>query len=72
MTIDFATLMGGAVVTENVFGWKGMGAVLLSSLNNQDVNTISAWLVVTGVLVIGFNLIADILYGFLDPRVRYE
>jgi peptide/nickel transport system permease protein len=72
MSIEFAGLMGGAVITETVFGWKGMGQLLISSINSQDVNLVAAWLTVTALLVVVFNLVADILYGVLDPRIRYE
>jgi peptide/nickel transport system permease protein len=72
MGIDFAALLGGAVITETVFGWKGMGQLFLGSLRDQDVNVVAAWLVVTALLVVIFNLVADVLYGFLDPRIRYE
>jgi glutathione transport system permease protein len=72
MSIDFAALLGGAVVTETVFGWKGMGQTLLGALDAQDVNIVAAWLAVTAIIVILFNLATDVLYGFLDPRIRYE
>jgi peptide/nickel transport system permease protein len=72
MTIDFAGLLGGAVVTETVFGWKGMGQLLIHSITSLDVNVVAGWLVVTAIMVVTFNLLADVLYGFLDPRIRYE
>ena len=72
MTIGIAELLGGALVTETVFGWKGMGQLLLSALAVQDVNIVAGWLVVVALIVILFNLLADVLYGFLDPRIRYD
>ena len=72
MSIEFAAALGGAVVTETVFGWNGMGHLLITSINRQDVNLVSGWLVVVALIVVVFNLVADVLYGFLDPRIRYE
>jgi peptide/nickel transport system permease protein len=59
------------VITERVFSWQGMGALLVDSVNARDVNVLLAWLMVTSVLVVVFNLIADVLYAVLDPRIRY-
>jgi len=70
VAIDFAAILGGAVVTETVFGWAGMGRLLVEALGVQDVNVVQAWLLVTAMVVVLFNLIADILYGYLDPRIR--
>jgi peptide/nickel transport system permease protein len=74
--LDIAALLAGAIITENVFQWHGMGNLFLNALNNQgrggtDVNVMLGWLLVTATIVIAFNLIADILYGFLDPRIRH-
>lgn len=70
VALDFAGLIGGAVITERVFGWNGMGSVLIDAINRLDVNVVTAWLVVTTVVVVVFNLVADILYAVLDPRIR--
>lgn len=69
--IDFAAILGGAVITETVFGWAGMGRLLLQALEVQDVNVVQAWLLVAAMLVIVFNLFADVMYAYLDPRIRY-
>ncbi len=71
VAIDFAALIGGAVVTEEVFAWKGMGDMLIEGIRTYDPNVVLAWLMVTAVAVVLFNLIADVLYGVLDPRIRY-
>lgn len=74
VAIDFAALLGGAVVTEVVFSWYGMGQYLLNGLTgaeSPDVYAVQGWLMVAGAAVIVFNILADLLYGFLDPRVRY-
>ncbi len=70
IALDFGAVLGGAVVTELVFSWKGMGVLLIESLENQDVNVVLGWLLVSAGLVIVFNLLADIAYGYLDPRLR--
>jgi peptide/nickel transport system permease protein len=70
-SLDIAGLLGGAIVTETVFQWHGMGYLFLTALYNIDFNVMLGWLMVTAVIVIAFNLIADILYGVLDPRIRH-
>ena len=72
MALDIAALIGGAVITETVFQWHGMGEFLLDGIRNRDVYAVPAWLLVSAVIVIVFNLIADLLYAVLDPRIRYE
>lgn len=74
VAIDFAALVGGAVVTEIVFSWYGMGQYLLNALTgaeSPDVYAVQGWLMVAGTAVIGFNILADLLYALLDPRVRH-
>ena len=72
VALNFGALLGGAVITETVFALDGMGLYFVNALGVGDPYPIMAWLMVTATLVIIFNLIADIAYGFLDPRVRYE
>ncbi len=69
--IDLAGILGGAVITETVFGWKGMGQYLIQSVNTRDTNAVLAWLMISAVIVVVFNLVADLLYAVLDPRIRY-
>lgn len=74
VAIDFAALVGGAVVTEIVFSWDGMGQYLLTGLTgveSPDVYAVQGWLMVAGAAVILFNILADLLYGLLDPTVRH-
>jgi peptide/nickel transport system permease protein len=71
VAIDFAGLFGGAVITERVFAWQGMGALLLQGVNNRDMNVVLGWLMLSGVIVILFNIFADVLYAYLDPRIRH-
>jgi peptide/nickel transport system permease protein len=71
VAIDTGAIFGGAIVTERVFAWQGMGALLVQGVETSDPNILLAWLMVTSVLVVLFNLIADVLYAVLDPRIRY-
>jgi peptide/nickel transport system permease protein len=69
--LDIAALLGGAIVTETVFQWRGMGYLFLNSLQHRDFNVMLGWLLITATIVILFNLLADTLYGVLDPRIRH-
>lgn len=74
IALDFAGILGGALITEIVFGWEGMGRFLLNGLIGPvtpDVNVVMAALLIDAILVIVFNILADVLYGVLDPRIRY-
>lgn len=73
VALDFGFLLGGAIVTENIFAWRGMGTLLRESvLRDIDPNTAMAVLMITATTVVVFNLIADIVYAYLDPRIRVE
>jgi peptide/nickel transport system permease protein len=70
--LDFAALLGGAVITETVFAWPGLGPMLLDGIFAFDVDLVMAIVMFIAVLTIAFNLIADLLYGVLDPRIRLD
>jgi glutathione transport system permease protein len=70
--LTIAGILGGAIITETVFNWKGMGLYIIGRIGEQDRWAIQGWLVVTGFIVIMGNLLADLLYAVLDPRIRYE
>jgi peptide/nickel transport system permease protein len=70
--LAIAGVLGGAVVTETVFEWQGLGRYLIESIVTRDRYAVLGILLVTGFIVIVGNLVADILYGILDPRIRYE
>ncbi|GAC1568797.1 MAG: ABC transporter permease [Ktedonobacteraceae bacterium] len=72
VAIDFGAVAGGATITEGVFAWPGMGSLFFSSLSARDYPVLLAILIIGGTLVIMFNLLADILYGVMDPRIRYS
>lgn len=69
--IDIGLLVGGLVVTEQIFQWPGMGVLFLEALERGDYVILLPWLMITATAVIAVNLIADLLYGVLDPRIRY-
>jgi peptide/nickel transport system permease protein len=70
--LNFGALLGGAIVTESVFSLDGIGYYFLQRLQNSDTYAVMAYLLVTSVIIIAFNLIADILIAVLDPRIRLE
>jgi peptide/nickel transport system permease protein len=70
ITLDIGALIGGAVVTETIFGREGMGALFVNSLRIDDVNVMMGVFLVTGITAIIFNIIADLIYSALDPRIR--
>jgi peptide/nickel transport system permease protein len=70
IAFDVGAIIGGAVVTETVFGWSGMGRLFVDGINNVDPNPVMAFFVVTGTLAVVFNLIADLVYAGLDPRIK--
>ena len=72
IAIDAGALIGGVVVTERVFSRPGMGTLLLDSLRDGDTAVLLPWMLVVGVAIILFNLLADVLYAALDPRVRLD
>jgi peptide/nickel transport system permease protein len=71
VAIDFGSVAGGATITEGIFAWPGMGSLFLTSLEKRDFPVLLAMLMLSGVLVVLFNLLADLFYGLMDPRIRY-
>jgi peptide/nickel transport system permease protein len=71
VALSIGLIFGGAVITETVFAWPGLGYLLFDSLNKGDFNVARALLLIGAALVIFFNLVADIVYSFVDPRVSY-
>jgi peptide/nickel transport system permease protein len=72
VALNLGTVLGGAVVTETVFSLDGMGLYFITNLVEGDPYPVMAWLMVTAVMIVFFNLVADVVYGYLDPRVRYD
>ncbi len=69
--LQFALLMGGAILTETVFSWPGIARYLIESIENRDFPAIQGTVVFIALFISGVNLIVDVLYARLDPRVRY-
>ena len=70
--MDIALLVGGAIITESVFNIQGLGWLAIDGTLNQDLPTVVGVVMLGAVAVVVMNLIVDIGYAFLDPRVRYE
>jgi len=70
MGLQFAMLLGGAVLTETTFSWHGLGSYLVDRINFRDYTAIQGTVVVFGILVSIVSLVVDILYAYLDPRIR--
>jgi peptide/nickel transport system permease protein len=71
MALDIGALFGGLIITENIFSIPGMGRLFFDALIQGDANVLVVWTVIVAAFVIAFNLIADVLYGALDPRIRF-
>jgi len=65
-------LFGGSVITETVFSWPGMGRLLVDSILKRDYPIVQGIVLIIAILVIFFNLVVDLLYGYIDPRIRYD
>lgn len=72
VAIEFGGLFGGAFATETVYALDGMGLYFLRALGARDAYPVMAWLMLASVIVVIFNLLADVIYGYLDPRIRYD
>ncbi|MDR5836027.1 ABC transporter permease [Caballeronia sp. LZ034LL] len=71
LSMQFGVLMGGAVSVEVVFGWPGLGQLLYDSINNLDYTVVQAAVAFAAVLFATLNLVVDLFYAVLDPRIRY-
>ena len=70
--LQFGALLAGAIVTETIFTLDGMGYFFIQRLQAADVYSVMAYLMIVAISIIIFNIIADVLYGFLDPGIRYD
>ena len=71
LALGLPAVFTGAVITEQIFRVPGIGSLLIASIQNSDTPVVMAITFVYAILVVVFNLVADVLYGFLDPRIRY-
>jgi len=72
VALSVPILFSGAVLTETVFNWPGMGRAILDSIRESDFNVAMASLLFISILILVFNLLADIAYALIDPRIRYD
>jgi peptide/nickel transport system permease protein len=71
MGLEFAGLLGGAILTETTFAWNGVGTYIVTAITDRDYIAIQGAVVFFGIIVAVVSLVVDILYAYLDPRVRY-
>ena len=72
IALGIPSIFGGAIITENLFGVNGIGAALIGAIHASDLPMVQTLTFIFAVLIVTFNLIADVLYGLLDPRIRYD
>jgi peptide/nickel transport system permease protein len=70
--LQFGILLGGAVITESVFAWPGMGRLLLDSIGSRDYPVVQGVVLLLSVAFITINLLTDLVYAYVDPRIRYS
>jgi peptide/nickel transport system permease protein len=70
--LQFGAVLTGAVITETIFAWPGVGRLLIQSIGARDYPTVQGCVLLIAVSYVSMNLLVDVLYGFLDPRIRYE
>ncbi|MCI3926285.1 ABC transporter permease [Paenibacillus sp. TRM 82003] len=72
MATQVAVLFGGAVITETVFAWPGMGQLLVKAISVRDMSVVQAVVFVSALIIIVMNFLADVTYRMIDPRIKYE
>jgi peptide/nickel transport system permease protein len=69
--LDLAVLLGGAVITETIFAWPGVGRLVIESIRSRDYPVVQAAVFVVATISVVINLLVDILYAYLNPTIRY-
>lgn len=72
MALNLADLFSGAVITETIFAWPGIGRLFVQSMSGRDYPVLMGILMMGSFMVVMFNLLADLVYGWLDPRIKYQ
>jgi ABC-type dipeptide/oligopeptide/nickel transport system permease component len=72
LALQFGSLLTGAIITEQIFSWPGLGRLLITSISNRDYPQVQASIMVIALTYILVNFIADLLYGVVDPRIKYD
>jgi peptide/nickel transport system permease protein len=70
--LDIGYLLGGAIIVETVFSWPGLGRLVIEAINNRDFPVVQAAVVVIAIFVVAVNVLVDLLYAVLDPRIRLQ
>jgi peptide/nickel transport system permease protein len=70
--LQFGQLLGGAILTETIFAWPGIGRLLVDSINSRDYSTVQGVVFLFAIALIVVNLVTDLLYSYVDPRIRYD
>ena len=70
--LQLGSVLTGAVITETIFGWPGVGRLLVQSIGGRDYPAVQGCILLIAITYVSTNLVVDMLYGFLDPRIRYE
>jgi peptide/nickel transport system permease protein len=72
VALGIPQIFAGAIITEQIFRINGLGALLIIAIQGSDVPLVMTLTLIFAILIVAFNLVADIIYGFLDPRIRYN
>jgi peptide/nickel transport system permease protein len=70
--VQIANLLGGAVIIESIFSWPGLGSLIVDAVFARDYPLVQAGVFFISIFLISLNLIVDLLFGFIDPRIKYE
>jgi ABC-type dipeptide/oligopeptide/nickel transport system permease component len=70
--LQFGAVLTGTIITETIFAWPGVGRLLIQAINNRDYPLVQGCILFISVTYVAMNLITDLTYGFLDPRIRFE
>jgi ABC-type dipeptide/oligopeptide/nickel transport system permease component len=71
IALELGTVLGGAVITETIFSWPGVGRLMVDSISERDFPVVQAGVFVIAVVFVAINVVVDVLYAYLDPRIRY-
>jgi peptide/nickel transport system permease protein len=71
LTMDFARLLGGSMIIETIFAWPGMGQFIMKAVTTKDMAVVQAGVMVVAIVMVLSNLLADLLYSLIDPRIKY-
>ena len=70
--LQFGTLLAGAIITETIFSWPGIGRLTVQAINARDYPLVQGCILVIALTYVGANLLTDLVYGLLDPRIKYQ